>query len=167
MVPVQLELTADILRALINDMTDDQMHWKPAPGRFSIAETLAHLAHAELYAYNSKYEQFAKEQSPMLEPYDTDGLVERGEYTGKNALKSLADFERQRAVNLTLLRSLPPDCAARTGQHRKVGLIALAELLNECAFHDLGHIRQVAELVRAQKYYPKMGLYARYNKVNP
>ena len=32
------------------------------------------------------------------------------------------------------------------------GEITLSQMLNEWALHDLGHIRQVAELVRARKY---------------
>jgi hypothetical protein len=51
--------------------------------------------------------------------------------------------------------------------HKKVGPISLSDVLNECAYHDLGHIRQIAELVRALKYYPNMGLYAKFYKVNP
>jgi hypothetical protein len=36
--------------------------------------------------------------------------------------------------------------------------------LNEWALHDLGHVRQLAELVRAQLYYPEIGPFrADYN----
>ena len=34
----------------------------------------------------------------------------------------------------------------------EVGEITLAQMLHEWALHDIGHIRQVAELVRARKY---------------
>lgn len=37
------------------------------------------------------------------------------------------------------------------------GEITLAEMLHEWALHDLGHIRQIAELVRARKYLPGAG----------
>jgi hypothetical protein len=36
--------------------------------------------------------------------------------------------------------------------HREAGQITLNQMLNEWALHDLGHIRQIAELVRARKY---------------
>ena len=36
--------------------------------------------------------------------------------------------------------------------HKKVGPITMEQMLNEWALHDLGHIRQIAELVRARKY---------------
>ena len=163
MVPEQLKITAGILRALLAGLTDEQMNWKPGPDRFSIAEALAHLAHAERHAYRSKYEQFAKAEESVLQPYDTDGLVARGEYSGHPAAASLAEFERLRQESLALL----PNLNDRTLPHRLVGPISLSNLLNECAFHDLGHIRQIAELVRALKYYPNIGLYRKFNKVNP
>jgi hypothetical protein len=36
--------------------------------------------------------------------------------------------------------------------HRQAGEITLNQMLHEWALHDLGHIRQIAELVRARKY---------------
>ena len=45
-----------------------------------------------------------------------------------------------------------PAAGERRAVHKKVGPITLAQMLNEWALHDLGHIRQIAELVRARKY---------------
>src|SRR5712692_7757135 len=106
MVPKQLKITPGILRALVTGLTDDQMNWKPALDRFSIAEALAHLAHAERHAYQSKYDQFSKAEESVLQPYDTDGLVAGGEYSGHPAAASLAEFERLRQENLALLPGL-------------------------------------------------------------
>lgn len=167
MIPEQLELTPTILASLLTGLTDEQMDWKPAPERFSITEVLTHLAHTEHHAYRVKYEAFAQQEAPLLEAYDTDGLVERGEYAGKPWRESWAEFKARREENLAFLRSLPAEYASRSGHHSKVGTIRLSELLNECSYHDLGHIRQVAELVRAQKYYPRMGPYMHHYTVNP
>jgi hypothetical protein len=48
-----------------------------------------------------------------------------------------------------------------------VGPITVAQLLNEWAFHDLGHIRQITELVRAIRYWPKMGPIQALYKIQP
>ncbi len=53
---------------------------------------------------------------------------------------------------MKLLRGLPAEAGARKALHKGEGEITLAQMLNEWALHDLGHIRQVAELVRARKY---------------
>jgi hypothetical protein len=75
MVPEQLEFTPGMIRSLLNGLTPEQIEWKPAQDRFSIAEVLAHLAHAEHHAYPTKCEQFAAEVDSALLAYDTDSLV--------------------------------------------------------------------------------------------
>jgi hypothetical protein len=51
--------------------------------------------------------------------------------------------------------------------HREFGEITLAQMLNEWALHDLGHIRQIAELVRARKYQAGAGPMAASYHLNP
>ena len=162
-VPEQLEITPGILRALLAGLTEQQISWKPAPERFSIAEALAHLAHAEHHAYRVNYDRFAKPEDSELRPYDTDALVARGRFSGRPPSESLDEFERRRTENLALLKGRED----RTLPQRFVGPISLSNLLNECALHDLAHIRQIAELVRAIKYFPHIGAYQKFNKVNP
>jgi hypothetical protein len=43
----------------------------------------------------------------------------------------------------------------------------MAEMLNEWALHDLGHIRQIAELVRARKYLAGAGPLAGCYQLKP
>jgi len=79
----------------------------------------------------------------------------------------IARFEERRGETLTLLQGMPEGAGERSGQHAELGTIAVAQLLNEFAFHDLGHIRQAMELCRAHVFYPEMGAYRGYYKVNP
>lgn len=55
-------------------------------------------------------------------------------------------------TNIEFLENLPPGSGDRKANHAEVGEITLAQMLHEWALHDIGHIRQVAELVRARKY---------------
>jgi len=61
-------------------------------------------------------------------------------------------FEDQRIANVERLRTLGDEAGRRVALHKAAGEITLAHMLHEWALHDLGHIRQVAELVRARKY---------------
>ena len=45
-----LEVTPDILRGLMCELSEEDSRWKPAPDRFSVAEVLAHLSHSEATA---------------------------------------------------------------------------------------------------------------------
>ena len=76
-------------------------------------------------------------------------------------------FEEQREINIVFLRDRPAGAGDRKAVHQEYGEITLAQMLNEWALHDLGHIRQIAELIRALKYYPLMGPFQSQYKIHP
>ncbi len=90
-----------------------------------------------------------------------------GQYSGRSAEDSFDHFEEQRELNVEYLRELPPNVLTRTGVHGRLRTITLAHVVNEWAFHDLGHIRQIAEIIRSLKYYPNMGPFQSGYKINP
>ena len=53
---------------------------------------------------------------------------------------------------MEFLRDLPDGVGGRVAVHREAGEITLQQMLHEWALHDLGHVRQIAELVRARRY---------------
>jgi hypothetical protein len=145
-----LEATPGILRGLMSEVSGDDARWQPEAGRFSIAEVLAHLAHSEGHCYRTRVDRFLGEERPEFEPDDAQFHLDQ--YRDADPEDEFDHFEEQRETNVEYLRSLPAGSGARVALHREVGEITLAQMLNEWALHDLGHIRQVAELVRARKY---------------
>lgn len=85
-----------------------------------------------------------------IEPDDAQMYL--GVYRNANAEVAFDSFEQQRKNNVDYLRELPASAGDRRAIHREYGEITLSQMLNEWALHDLGHIRQIAELVRARKY---------------
>jgi hypothetical protein len=73
-------------------------------------------------------------------------------YRGADPEDAFDHFEEQREANVDYLRGLPPEVGSRVALHQEAGEITLDQMLHEWALHDLGHIRQIAELVRARKY---------------
>ncbi|MCU1261799.1 MAG: hypothetical protein JWO80_4684 [Bryobacterales bacterium] len=163
----QLETTPDALRALLDGVTEKQTQWKPAPDRWSIAEVLEHLSHVEGHGFRSRVERMVTEDNPHLESYDQLTYAAAGQYSGREAEESFAHFEEQREDNIIYLNGLPLSVVHRTGLHEKLGPITIGQLLNEWAFHDLGHIRQIAELVRVIRYWPNMGKFQSIYRVHP
>ena len=145
-----LEATPAILRGLMSEISDDDARWKPAEDRFSIAEVLSHLSHSEGHCYRSRLDRFLAEDLPEFEPDDAQMHLEI--YKNADPKEDFAHFEEQRETNIELLRGLSADAGSRKAMHREAGEITLAQMLHEWALHDLGHVRQVAELVRARKY---------------
>jgi len=150
-----LEETPSILRALMCELSHDDTLWKPAPGRFSVAEVLAHLSHAEGYCYRMRVDRFLAEELPEFEP--DDARMHLDLYRNADAEDSFDHFEDQRETNVEYLRTLPASAGERRARHREAGVITLRQMLHEWLLHDLGHIRQVAELVRARKHWEAAG----------
>jgi hypothetical protein len=87
---------------------------------------------------------------PEFEPGDAQMYLEL--YKNGDPGEDFGHFEDQRETNIELLRGLPADARPRKAKHRAVGEITLSQMLHEWALHDLGHARQIAELVRARNY---------------
>lgn len=150
-----LHATPGILRGLMTELTEEDACWKPAPERFSIAEVLAHLSHSEVHCYRMRVDRFMAETRPEFEPDDAQMYLDL--YRGADPQEAFDRFEGQRGINIEFLRDLPTGTGDRRALHREFGEITLAQMLNEWALHDLGHVRQVAELVRARKYQASAG----------
>jgi hypothetical protein len=152
-----LAATPDIFRALLTGISDEQARWKPGPERFSIAEVLEHVSHVEAHCFRIRLDAMLGIDNPEVELYHQNALYTAGTYSDRDPEESLAHWEEQREDNVELLRGLEPVALSRTARHPQFGQFTLDHLLNEWAFHDLAHVRQLAELVRAQLYYPGLG----------
>ena len=152
---------------MLEGLSEEDARWKPAPDRFSVAEVLEHLSHVEGHCFRVRLDLALEQDEPRWEPYDPEMYSAAGQYSGRHPEDSFDHWEDQRADNLECLYNLPEGSARRAGIHPVMGRITLEELVAEWAFHDLGHIRQIAELVRARKYYPRMGPFRSQYTVKP
>lgn len=161
-----LEQTPIIIEKILVAATREQMHWKPAPERWSIGEVLAHMVEVE-EVFRERARKIAEQKDPPIEPYDQNVAYAAGNYSHKDAIDTLREFCHQRDQSVTWLRYLPESARARTGRHAELGPITFAQLMSEWAFHDLGHIRQISELYRARAFWPKIGAFQRYYTIHP
>jgi hypothetical protein len=160
-----LEATPDILRGLMCELSEEDAAWKPAPDRFSVAEVLAHLSHSEGHCYRARVDRFLDEEMPVFEADDAQMHLHL--YRDADAEDSFDHFEEQRETNVDFLRDLPVEAGARRARHSAAGEITLSQMLHEWVLHDLGHIRQVAELVRARRYLTGAGPLGAEYKLQP
>ncbi len=160
-----LESTPVVLRGLMAELDGDEVRRKPAADRFSIGEVLAHLSHSEGDCYRTRVDRFLSEDNPTFE-FD-DAQMYLGLYEQADPEDSFDHFEEQRESNIEFLRTLTEADGKRTAIHKTAGLITLNQMLHEWALHDLGHIRQIAELVRAHKYLGGAGPLASFYHLKP
>ena len=160
-----LEETPMILRGLMRELSHEDAHWKPAPDRFSVAEVLAQLSHSEGHCYRMRVDRFLSEDLPEFESDDAQMYLDL--YRDADAEDSFDHFEEQRETNIEFLRTLPRSAGERRARHKVAGEITLQQMLHEWSMHDLGHIRQVAELVRARKHCEQAGPLGEFYKLRP
>ncbi|MDE3136227.1 MAG: DinB family protein [Acidobacteriota bacterium] len=163
-----LRQTPEILEKMLEMATEEAMLWKPAPERWSISEVLGHLNHVEREIYRSRLQRFLDEEDyPLFEAYDTDAKYAEGLYSGEPGRVQLKRFAGERWHSLAMLYQFPAGAEQRVARHARFGRITLDTLLHEWAYHDLGHVRQIAELYRAFAFYPSMGGYREFYKPQP
>lgn len=151
-----LASTPEKLQRELRDMPPRELKKRPAPGKWSIQEILAHLADVEQLGMRGRVQAIVTQDRPVLEPFDQDKRAVELHYDRIDPKVSLASLRRRRRANVKWLRRLKPAELRRAGIHPRIGEANALNFLHEWAFHDLGHIRQILE-VKRYSLYPKMG----------
>src|SRR5712691_8614405 len=122
-----LEATPEILSGLMTELTEEDARWKPAPGRFSVAEVLAHLSHSESHCYRMRLDRFMAETRPEFEPDDAQMYLDL--YRDADPEDAFDHFEEQRENNIEFLRNLPAGAGDRLALHKEYGEITMSQML--------------------------------------
>jgi hypothetical protein len=88
-------------------------------------------------------------------------------YSRGVARDHLTRYAAARRAVVAVLKSAPASAGTRTAKHSELGLITLSQMLNEWASHDLGHVRQIAEIYRAHAFHPHCGPFQKYSNPKP
>ncbi|HEV2494588.1 MAG TPA: DinB family protein [Terriglobia bacterium] len=160
-----LAATPEKLRREVTGMPASEMRRRPAPGKWSVQEILAHLDDVEELGMRARVAAILEGNEPTLAPFDQEKRAVEQRYDRRNPQKSLESFLRRRRSNLKWLRTLKPSELRRKGVHQTVGEVTAAEMIHEWAFHDLGHLKQIME-VRRYALWPHMGNMQKFYKLS-
>ena len=141
------------LRKLLKGLTEKQLSRRPAPGKWSIKEIVAHLADGEVIL-GSRYRFIAAHDKPAIAGYDQDLFVEKLGVGNATTEELLDDFEMARMVNIGLLARLPDEAFDRVGIHSERGEESIGTIVTLYAGHDRVHLAQV-ETIRTGLFPPK------------
>ena len=143
--PVQRQ-TVPTLTQLIAGVPDGKLRERPAPGKWSVAELLAHLAEAEIVA-TWRYRQMIEHDGSPLAAYDQELWHRLGQYPSRKPEESLLQFRLLREANLQMLDKLTEQEWERCGVHAERGPTTVRDLVKQIAGHDLNHLEQVQKIV--------------------
>jgi hypothetical protein len=142
-VEVILAATTGELASLFAVIGPQKADVSPAPGKWSPAEILCHLADCEL-VFAFRLRQALAEDGPTIQPFDQEKWA--ATYTGIPATKALEVFNALRAWNLLLVAGALPQAANRTVTHPERGTMTFQTLVETIAGHDLNHIGALRKL---------------------
>ena len=138
-----LEATAGDIAKHLAAIGEKRAAMTPAPGKWSAAEIVCHLADCEL-VFGFRLRQALAEDGPTIQPFDQDDWA--GWYKDVSAAEALAAFRALRKWNLAMLRAALPNAADRKITHPERGTMTFQVVIETMAGHDLNHLSQLRRL---------------------
>lgn len=138
-----LKSSAAAIGALLDAMGAEKSAASPAPGKWSPAEIVCHLADCEI-AFAFRLRQTLAEDHHMLQPFDQD--LWAAPYPGIAAKDALSAFAAIRAWNLVLIAKVLPGAAEKPVTHPERGTMTFNTIVETMAGHDLNHLAQLTRI---------------------
>jgi uncharacterized damage-inducible protein DinB len=142
--------TAKKLHKIIKPLSKKELKRRPAQGKWSIAEILAHLADAELVA-GWRLRLILSTDGAPIQAFDQETWAKTFAYEDRDADESLRAFKFLRELNLALLKSVPPKLWENHGMHSERGKETVTHLVRLYAGHDMNHVRQIDQIAKGKK----------------
>lgn len=137
-----LRETPEAAKRAIGGLSADRLRTPEAPGKWSIAHVLRHLADSEV-VWGWRLRLILAQDRPPLTGYDQDQWADRLHYEDADADDSLDALRVLRRDNLKLIERATPQDLKRVGVHSERGEESAGYLMRLFAGHDLLHLDQI------------------------
>ena len=134
--------TPAALRRAIRGAPRSRLARRPAPGKWSAAEILAHLVDTDLL-WGYRMRKILETTGARLDWVEQDQWCRKLRYAAVPPPASLTAFDGLRRWNLALLDRLPPARRRAWGAHSSFGHLSVTRIVRMLAGHDRNHLRQV------------------------
>ncbi len=137
------------LESLLRGRSRTQLARGPAPGKWSVAEILAHLSESEL-VLGWRFRMMLSQSGAPIQAFDQELWAKGGRYARREVRHSLALYRAVREANVRLLESLSAKQWKRYGMHSERGRETIAETALLLAGHDVNHRRQIENILKSK-----------------
>jgi DinB superfamily len=135
-----LETTPHRIAELVNGWNRSEWNKSYAPGKWSGAQVMLHLAHDEI-GWCNRIRLAMTVPNYVVQPYDGADWVAMETPTDPET--ALATYLSLRRLNLMLYKRIPTDRRTRPFAHPEMGEISIDWILNMLAGHDLLHFQHL------------------------
>lgn len=136
----------DVVARLMEGVAERELKRKPAPGKWSVSEIVAHLAEDELVS-SWRYRQMLEYETPILPGFDQDLWATLADYAAWKLEDALTMFRLLREANLRMFAQLTNEQWERDGMHTERGKTTVRSLCRHMAAHDMNHIEQIRRIL--------------------
>jgi hypothetical protein len=123
---------------------------RPAPGKWSVAEIVAHMADTEIVG-GFRMRFILGAPGAPIQSFDQDAWVVALHYNKRDPRQALEQFRVLRETNLAMLKSLSPEQWKHHGVHSERGEESIETIVNMFAGHDVNHILQIGRILSPRK----------------
>ena len=146
---LRLRANAGVIRAQVEDVSEAQARWKPAPDQWSVLEVVAHLADEEELDFRTRLDFTLHRPGEAWPRIDPQRWVTERRYNEMDLRDTVERFVAGRVSSVAWLGGLTePDWSAAY-EHPRFGPIRAGDLMGAWVAHDLIHVRQLNRLHRA------------------
>ena len=140
----------EILKSLLNGLSDSEIRWKPTNNVWSIMEIVAHIADEEELDFPVRLESTLSDPKREWAPIDPEQWAIDRNYNSLDLKETLARFSTARLSRLQWLENLENPNCDHGYIHPKFGEFKAGDLLSAWAAHDLLHLRQITKRLYEQ-----------------
>jgi len=149
--PLKLQAEAPKrLAKLLKGVSPAKARKRPAPGKWSVAEIVAHIADTELVG-GYRIRAILGAPGTQIIGFDQDAWVTALHYDKRDVKKSFEQYRALREANVALLKSLTPEQWKHYGNHNERGQESVETIVKMFAGHDINHFQQIERIVAAKK----------------
>lgn len=129
-------------------LTPAQLKTPEAPGKWSVAAVLRHLADTDV-VWGWRMRLILAQDRPVITGFDQDLWAERLDYANADPSESLETFAILRRDNVRLIERATAADLERVGLHAERGEESAGYLVRLYAGHDLMHLAQIERITKA------------------
>jgi hypothetical protein len=132
----------------VGALTPQQLKTPEAPGKWSIAGVLRHLADTDV-VWGWRMRLILAQDRPTITGFDQDQWADRLDYANADPNESLEVFVVLRRDNLRLIEHATAEDLQRVGVHAERGEESAGYLVRLYAGHDLAHLAQIERISKS------------------
>jgi hypothetical protein len=138
------------IERLLKGISPTTARRRPAPGKWSISEIVAHLGDAELVG-GYRIRMILGAPSTPIQAFDQDDWAAALQYQKRDVHKSFDQFRVLREANIRLLKSLTSEQWKQSGMHSERGEESIETIVRMFAGHDINHRLQIERILAMKK----------------